>query len=226
MSMMRSQTQSPRGRSVQAEGTPIEGRQVGTSLAAGGTEGSQEHSKGWRPGLGTGPRRVLRGVQQGLGFCWGAVGGMEQSLVVLLVNSCPQAPHSLTASSLPASLANTSGTRHTVHERPKQMPPLTSTSKPQILISRHMMAGVPTNTGLCLQLRTDKTWHCPLLGPSRPASRAEGGGVFLGALPSELRVPAVQGQEGKGAASASGRAMLWMAHCRMPSKVCCGTEQL
>lgn len=116
--------------------------------------------------------------------------------------------------------------RHQAHERPKQMPPLTSISKPQVLISRHMMAGVPTNTGLCLQPRTDKTWHCPLLGPSRPASRAEGGGVFLGALSSELRVPAVQGQEGEGAASASGRAMLWMAHCRMPSKVCCGTEQL
>lgn len=36
---------------------------------------------------------------------------------------------------------------------------------------------------------------------------------------------ALRHQEGKVGASASGRDMLWMAHCRMPSKECCGTEQ-
>lgn len=49
-------------------------------------------------------------------------------------------------------------------------------------------------------------------------------------LPQPLPLPcfedwAVLTQEGKVGASAMGRDMLWMAHCRMPSKECCRKEQ-
>lgn len=70
------------------------------------------------------------------------------------------------------------------------------------------------------QPRGDSPWNSPFLVPTGPAA---GGRVHDPSVPFRARW--VAHQEGKVGASASGRDMLWMAHCRMPSKGCCGQSR-
>lgn len=112
-----------------------------------------------------------------------------------------------------AGIRNRSTTPRQTHHTGGHVKPTEAT-----LISAHTMAFSP-QTGLLTSER-GQPLELAVPGPNRASCQ---GRVHDPSVPFRARW--VAHQEGKVGASASGRDMLWMAHCRMPSKGCCGQSR-